>query len=657
MPQLSYLDKLNPQQLLAVEHGDDPVLVLGSAGSGKTHTVAARAGHLIVKGAQPARMMLLTFTHQAAKEMRRRAARIAKGALAEGGKGPTVTFPWSGTFFSIGQKLLRIYGGRIGLSTTSTILTRSDAEDLMHMVSQKIKFKAQPSRFPGKETCLAIHSRMNNSGENLTTVLEQHYPWCLDSERQLRKLFAAYAAEKKAQNVRDFDDLLLHWVELLKHPKLAREIGDRFDHVLVDNYQDTNKLQAEILLGMKPDGRGLTVVGDDVQPIYILRPVEVRNILDFSNQFDPPATIVTLEQNYRSTQPILAASNAVIGLARERSTKNLSSKRKGGKEPSLVTVTDEADQAAYVAKQVLSNLNEGRPLRQQAVLFPSALHSDRLELELARQKIPYKKIGGASLLDAAPVKDISAVLCWAENPADRVAGLRVLQLLPWLDPVNAGKILHGLEGRGLTTTPSDVESPLNSEKAWRDLVKLMKRLHRGKAEWPAEVDLVRAWYQPHLERRYDEADARAADLDQLKAIAGSFASRRTFLTDLTLNPQCTTNTIGATQPSEDDFLTLSTIHAAKGQEWRSVFVLNAIEGGIPSSTSTSDDDIELERRLLYVAMTRAKDELVLVTPWRLPAGQYDAFGGSNVTATRTRFIPDGILNQFEQLTWPAVARR
>ena len=337
---------------------------------------------------------------------------------------------WAGTFHGIGARLLRDYAEQIGLDPAFTIHDREDSADLMNLVRHELGFSKTESRFPTKGTCLAIYSRASTPRCRSTRCCGTSFPGAPDWAAQLRDLFAAYVEAKQAQNVLDYDDLLLYWAQTISEPALAEDIGGRFDHVLVDEYQDTNRLQSSILLALKPDGRGLTVVGDDAQSIYSFRAATVRNILDFPSAFSPPAEIVTLDRNYRSTQPILAAANGVIDLASERFTKNLWTERQSAERPQLVSVRDEADQARYIVERVLENREAGTALKQQAVLFRTSHHSGPLEVELTRRNIPFVKFGGLKFLDSAHVKDMLALLRFAQNPRDRVAGFRLLQLLP-----------------------------------------------------------------------------------------------------------------------------------------------------------------------------------------------------------------------------------
>ncbi|HEX7935169.1 MAG TPA: ATP-dependent helicase, partial [Paraburkholderia sp.] len=457
----AWLAKLNDAQREAVEFGADTphappgaLLVIAGAGSGKTNTLAHRVANLVVKGADPRRILLLTFSRRAALEMTRRVTRIAtaalgtRAALAQG-------LTWSGTFHGVGARLLREYAELIGLAPAFTINDREDSADLMNLVRHELGLSAKERRFPAKGACFAIYSRVVNTGASLGQVLESAFPWCREWEADLRMLFAAYVDAKQKQSVLDYDDLLLYWSHMAAEPAIAADLSARFDHVLVDEYQDTNRLQASILLALKPDGRGLTVVGDDAQSIYSFRGATVRNILDFPAQFDPPATRVTLERNYRSTEPILAASNAVIELASERYTKNLWTDKASAQRPRLVTVADEADQARYVVEQVLEAREQGMKLKSQAVLFRAAHHSAALEIELTRRNIPFVKFGGLKFLDSVHVKDVLAVLRWAENPRDRVAGFRVVQLLPGVGPATAAKVLDEIAARAGAGNPAD----------------------------------------------------------------------------------------------------------------------------------------------------------------------------------------------------------
>ncbi len=664
MPRSDTLASLNAGQRRAVEHGiagpgaidGGPLLIIAGAGSGKTQTLAHRVAHLIANGADPGRILLLTFSRRAAAEMRRRVERI----LDAGGNQTSsrIAIGWSGTFHAVGARLLREFAHSIGLDPAFTIHDREDSSDLMNLVRHQLGFSEQEQRFPLKATCLAIYSKAVNSGQPLDLLLRQHFPWCAAFEEELRRLFEAYVEAKQAQHVLDYDDLLLYWAELMKLPGLASEVGGLFDHVLVDEYQDTNAIQAAILLALKPNGKGLTVVGDDAQSIYGFRAANVRNILDFPKQFQPPAAMVTLDRNYRSTVPILNAANAVIALAKERFTKDLWSDRGSSEKPSLVAVRDDSGQAGFVVERVLVNREAGMLLKEQAVLFRTSYHSAVIEIELSRRNIPFVKFGGLKFLEAAHIKDLLAILRWAENPLDRMTGFRVLQLLPGVGPGTAGKLLDRLAGRSAIELLTSFQPPTRSAEDWPAFTSLMQQLWTRAAEWPAEIDLVRQWYQPYLEQKFADAIVRAGDLDQLAKIAAGCATRQEFLTDLTLDPPRATSDEAGKPLLDEDYLILSTIHSAKGQEWKTVFILNVVDGCIPSDLATgTSDEIEEERRLLYVAMTRAKDDLNLIVPQRFYTHQQARSGDRHVYAGRSRFIPANLASHFTRVSWPSAGEK
>ncbi len=650
-------DTLNPDQRRAVMHGDGekapgPLLIIAGAGSGKTNTLAHRVAHLVVGGADPGRILLMTFSRRAANAMTRRVERIVARALPATSAPPTLG--WSGTFHGIGARLLREYAAAIGLDPAFTIHDREDSADLMNLTRHELGLSHTEKRFPTKATCLSIYSRTVNQEAELGAVLTQSFPWCAAWQDELTRLFGAYTEAKQSQNVLDYDDLLLYLAAMLEEKAIAEEIGGRFDHVLVDEYQDTNRLQASILTALKPDGRGLVVVGDDAQSIYSFRAATVRNILDFPQSFSPPATIVTLERNYRSTQAILAASNAVIGQAQERYAKELWSERASGDRPALVVTADEADQARYVVERVLQNREGGMALKTQAVLFRAAHHSGQLEIELTRRNIPFVKYGGLKFLDTAHVKDVLALLRFAENPRDRISGFRALQLLPGIGPSSAADVLDRLaEGSEAGAALAAWQPPSRAAADWPGFAGLAADLRGGRAGWPAEMERVRLWYEPHLERIHEDAVIRRNDLLQLEQIAAGYPSRERFLTELTLDPPDAVSDEAGPPHLDEDYLILSTIHSAKGQEWTSVFVLNGIDGCIPSDLGVgSPEEIEEERRLLYVAMTRAKDELDIMVPQRCYVTQQRRGGDRHLYAQRTRFIPEAILPFFRASLWP-----
>src|SRR5512135_1435952 len=454
-----------------------PLLVIAGAGTGKTSTLAHRVAHLLLEGVAPERLLLLTFSRRAAIEMTRRAQHVVAEVLqsTRNAAAPaSLRLQWSGTFHAIGNRLIREYASRLGLDPSFSVLDRSDAADLMDVVRHRLGLSQTGQRFPRKDTCLGIYSHRINTQQPLRHTLETAYPWCLDWEEALTGLYRAYVEEKLAQQALDYDDLLLYWRVMMQDDALASEIGARFDHVLVDEYQDTNALQAEILHRLKPSGAGVTVVGDDAQAIYSFRGATVENILEFPERFSPPAHVVVLEENYHSTQAVLDAANALMADGGRQYRKFLRSVRGAGARPQLVVVQDEQGQATYVVDRVLETREGGVPLRRQAVLFRNADHSDVLELELMRRNVPFVKYGGLKFLEAAHVKDLLAVLRWADNPRNRIAAFRVLQLLPGMGPANAQRVCDAFESAAFAWPAlAACAVPAATREQWSALVQLL----------------------------------------------------------------------------------------------------------------------------------------------------------------------------------------
>ena len=465
---------LNDQQRSAVLHGSEPLLVIAGAGTGKTATLAHRVAHEIATGVEPGRILLLTFTRRAAAEMLRRVDDILVRQQAQTssqagpkviGRTPTSTKVWGGTFHAIANRLLRMHGRSIGLDPAFTILDRADAEDLMGMIRTELGLAKSDRRFPLKSTCTDIYSRCVNARESVEHAVETHFPWCKSEVDDLRRLFEAFVDHKQERAVLDYDDLLLFWHGLLSEPHAARSIRSRFDHVLVDEYQDTNRLQAEILRLLCPRGDNLTVVGDDAQAIYSFRAATVHNILEFPRQF-PNTRVVTLEQNYRSTQPILDTTNEVMVDAAERHAKTLWSSRPGGAKPQFVSCHDENEQTDFVVRSILEHREAGLPLRRQAVLFRASHHSLALEMELARRNIPFRKYGGLRFIETAHVKDLLAFLRLAENPRDLMAGTRVLMLMPGVGPKKARGLLDTIVATPPPTAGTDASEGRGAFSPW-----------------------------------------------------------------------------------------------------------------------------------------------------------------------------------------------
>jgi len=646
---------LNDEQRAAVLHGrgaaggPPPLLIIAGAGSGKTLTLASRVARLVLDGADPQRILLLSFSRRAAQSLERRVGRLLHQALGFGATQPPPALPWSGTFHGVGARLLRDYAPRIGLEAGFTIADRGDSEDLLGLLRHEQGLSKTHARFPLKGTCLAIYSRVVNSQQPLEQVLRQHFPWCAAWPAELKALFRAYVAAKQAQAVLDYDDLLLYWSHLLDDAALAQEIGHRFTHVLVDEYQDTNRLQARVLQRLKPDGRGLAVVGDDAQAIYAFRAAEVRNILDFPQQFEPPAAVLTLQRNYRSSQPILQACNALIAEAPERFAKTLWSDRTDGSAPQLVSLADEAAQASWVADQVLLQREGGLALKRQAVLFRTSHHSAALELELVRRNIPYLKFGGLKFLEAAHVKDLLSLLRWAQNPRGQMAGFRVAQLVPGLGPASARRLVSALaQAAAPAEALAAFKPPLAASVPWDGLRDCLLGLRE--APWPAAFDLALQWYLPQLQRLYEDATVRRADLEQLARLARGHGTREAFLAELTLDPPEATSDEAGPPHRDEDYLILSTIHSAKGQEWTAVYVLNVVDGCMPADMAAGNaDELEEERRLLYVAMTRAQHQLQLLVPQRFYVTQQSARGDRHLWGGLSRFITPRAAGHFERV--------
>ncbi|MBV8526724.1 MAG: ATP-dependent helicase [Candidatus Dormibacteraeota bacterium] len=639
---------LNEQQRAAVEHRSGPLLVIAGAGTGKTMTLAHRVAHLIDCGTPPERILLLTFSRRAAAEMLSRAQSLTR----DGGTRRV----WGGTFHAVAAHLLRLHGRAVGVQPDFTVLDRSDTADLLNLVRSALTETYERKRFARKETLADIYSRTVNAGAPLREVLQRCFPWCAADRGAIASIFTAYTQRKRASNVLDFDDLLLFWRALMASPA-AERVAERFDHVLVDEYQDVNALQAAILAGLHRTIADVFVVGDDAQAIYSFRSATVDHILDFPRLFEG-TRIVPLEQNYRSTSPLLAASNAVIALARARHEKTLVAVRPGGVRPQLITCRDELAQSDAVCDSVLRLREQGIALHRQAVLFRTSHHSDLLEIELGRRNIPFVKYGGLKFLEAAHVKDVLALLRVLDNPRDAVSWFRVLQLLEGVGPVHASRLMTSIGVDGAATTPSplralvegDVVVPDAARPSMTALRALIDELsvERDPVPLASQIERIRRFCEPVFARLYGNAEVRLRDVDQLAVLAAASPSRTAFLTDIALDPPGATSDLAGPPLLDEDYLILSTIHSAKGGEWDAVRIIHAADGMIPSDMATGDAaSIEEERRLLYVAMTRARDVLEVYFPLRYhrrPRGAGDAHAYSQLT----RFIPDGVLGLFDE---------
>jgi len=667
MPTTSHLEKLNGPQRKAVTFGEalpenkgfksGPVLIVAGAGTGKTDTLAHRVAHLVINGVDPARILMLTFTRRAATEMRRRAHEIAKKALndALGGVSQTITqrLSWAGTFHAIGNRLLRHYARHLKLDPQFTVVDRADSADMLDGLRQELGYAAKEQRFPRKETCLQIYSYRVNTQRTLKDSLERQYPWCVQWEAELTRLFRAYVEQKQLASILDYDDLLLYWHIMMSEPRLAQHVSAHFDHILVDEYQDTNKLQAEILQALRPDGSGVAVVGDDAQAIYSFRAAAVENILGFPDRFKPRAEVITLAQNYRSTQEVLDVSNALMAEGPRQYRKHLLSIRGNGARARLVTVDELQTQAEYVCSEILRRRESNVPLRRQAVLFRSSSHSDILEIELGKRKLPFTKYGGLKFLEAGHIKDILGVRRWADNPRNILAAFRIIQILPGMGPANARKAIEHLQAGGHSLQALRAFTPPPAATSgFQKLLDLLAALAEPQRQWQGQVNLVREWYRPHLERLYEHFHTRIGDLDQLELLAGQYPSRERFLTELTLDPPNATSDLAGHPVLDEDYLTLSTIHSAKGMEWDTVYVLNVVDGSFPSEFATGRQEmIDEERLLLYVALTRAQNDLLLVAPLKFHLTNQSRQGDAHVYGGRSRFLTEKVLKQLDAATF------
>ncbi len=649
-PQADFLAALNANQRAAAEHGHGPLLVVAGAGTGKTKTLAARVACLIRTGADPRTVLLLTFTRRAAGEMIRRAGQVVGESIAAG--------VWGGTFHATAHRLLRIHSQALGLASSFTVMDQGDAEDLLHLIRTDFGLHQAKTRFPRKGTLLAIYSRCVNTGEPLEQALAERFPWCHGHLDEIKHIFREYNDRKGQRGLLDYDDLLLYWDQALEVPGAADAIAGRFQHVLVDEYQDTNPIQASLLRKLwgriqkvhGPAGRpcSIMVVGDDAQSIYSFRGATVENILRFPDDF-PGTTTVTLDQNYRSTSPILEASNAVMRAARRRFTKDLWSERSVGLRPALVTCANEIEQSTFVADRLLEHREEGIALTRQAVLFRAGHNSDALEVELSRRNIPFVKWGGLKFLEAAHIKDLLAFLRVLENPRDELSWMRVLQMLDGIGPGRARQAIEHVQQAG-TVFPSlrTWKAPNAARSQIEALADLLCGLAGQTPEpaLPVQIDRVRRFYLPILERRYEAPEMRLRDLDQLELLAQQATSRAAFLADLTLDPPASTGDLAGPPLLDEEYTVLSTIHSAKGCEWDIVYLIHAADGILPSDMSVGDAELEEERRLLYVAMTRARDRLYVTFPLRYYHRRH-ALGDAHSFAQLSRFLPPELFPLFD----------
>jgi DNA helicase-2/ATP-dependent DNA helicase PcrA len=643
-----WLAGLNEAQRRAVLHEDGPLLILAGAGTGKTRTLVCRLARLLATGTEPERILLVTFSRRAAEEMIRRV-----GALTDADVARRVD---AGTFHAVAYRLLRRYGAAVGLGDGFSVLDQSDASELMALVRAEVlgtdpEHDELKRRFARPDTLVSVYSRVVNGLVGLEEVLHGFFPWCGPDIDRIRQVFDAYTARKRVGALLDFDDLLLYWRAAAGAPGLGSALAGLYDHVLVDEYQDTNVLQAEILRSLRGGNDRLTVVGDDAQAIYSFRAATVRNLLDFTVHY-PGAATVALEHNYRSTQPILDLANAVVADLGEGFAKSLWTTRPGGPRPVLATCPDEASQADAVCDVVLEHRERGVALREQVVLFRSGHHSDLLEVMLRRRRIPFVKYGGLRFLEAAHIRDLVALLRLLDNPWDELAWHRVLLLLDGVGPARVRRLVDELgvhprrDGGGdpvARLACADRPSLGRGEPAARSLAAALVDCRTTARTPGAEIERLRVALDPIVRHRYQHGEVRVRDLDRLGQLAAGSPSRGRLVADLTLDPPASTGDLAGPPHLDDDYLVLSTVHSAKGGEWHAVHLIHAADGMFPSDLATgSAEGVDEERRLFYVALTRAREHLHIYAPLRYHHSRGHGWGDRHGYAPRTRFLPPSL---------------
>ncbi len=601
--------ELNPRQRQAVESLDGPHLVIAGAGSGKTRTLVYRVANLVLRGVHPESILLLTFTRRAAQEMLRRAT----GLLDERCRRVS-----GGTFHSFANLTLRRWAEPLGYSNSFTIIDRADCVDLIGILRTEGAFERKGRRFPRADTLLKLYSKEINTNRPLQQLIEDEYSQFQGDVESITELRTRYGERKQQMNVMDYDDLLVNLRKLLAEHKAARrKLGATYRYVMVDEYQDTNRLQAHIGALLAAAHGNIMVVGDDAQSIYGFRGADFRNIIDFPKIFPQTRTIL-LEQNYRSIQPILDLGNAILEQAREKYSKTLFTRLEGDRKPVLLRTIDDYSQAEFICDKVLALREEGVPLQEIAVLCRAAWHTNTLELELGNRNIPFRKFGGLRFVEAAHVKDVSALLKLGTNPLDAAAWFRILQFFEGIGAKTARRLGDAVVDRGgdleTLVTPKVAKRKYGSDLA--TLKQLLEDVAEDELSLHDRLDRVLVQYRRWMPKKYDDAPRRARDLEALEVIAGRYDQLEQFLSDLAIDPpdfRRPEAVLGG--DSEDEWMTLSTIHSAKGLEWHTVFLVQLNMGRFPGYQSLQDaDQYEEERRLLYVAVTRAKSNLFLIKP-------------------------------------------
>ncbi len=621
---IDYQAELNPAQYQAVTTLEGPILVIAGAGSGKTRTLVYRLAYLVEQGVDPSAILLLTFTRKAAREMLTRAVHLLDRPL-----GQVV----GGTFHGVCYLWLRQYGQRLGYPKGFTVMDRSDQGDLLQMLKERLGFKQLSGPFPRKETMADILSAVVNKDLSLDGLLARDYPQFLEQRDHLAQMAAAYQDEKRRHGLLDYDDLLLEGRRLLlEHEDVRHHLSRRFEYLMVDEYQDTNRLQAELVQLLAFTHKNVMAVGDDSQSIYSFRGANFHNIMDFPRLFSG-TQIIKLEENYRSTQPILDLANAIIAGARDKYTKCLFTRRADGVRPRLFRAATENEQSRLVVAQVQALQQEGIPLNKIAVLIRAGYHSFDLEIELVRASIPFMKFGGFKFMESAHIKDLLAHLRVVANPKDTMSWNRLLLLVPGVGRQTCNKFNAQVQGdfdlaAGIKWLRQQRRPP-----GLKDLADLMETLNLPSQTLMSRINLALAYYEPLAKARYDDYPKRLKDLEHLLAITARYKELQTFLNDLTLEPP--SSLADVVRPTHE-YLTLSTVHSAKGLEWDAVFILWAAEGRFPAFYSQErDEDLEEERRLMYVAATRARNYLAVI----FPTIGYNKQFGMTVNSP-SRFIAD-----------------
>lgn len=632
---VNYEEDLNEAQLEAVKSKDGPILVIAGAGSGKTKTLTYRVARLIEDGIKPENILLLTFTKKAAAEMLSRATIVLDNRCEKVA---------GGTFHSFANIILRKYSKLLGLKNNFTIMDRADCEDVInHIVGQL--FPKKEKRFPKKSTLLDIYSKSINKVTPTKQIIADEFPQFAHCEDKIIEVHKAYVAYKRENSVLDYDDLLLYIKLLLENNDgLRKRLSNEYKYIMVDEYQDTNTLQADVIRLLASEHNNIMAVGDDAQSIYSFRGANYRNILDFPRLFEN-TKIIKLEQNYRSTQNILKLTNEIISKAKEKYTKNLFSDIVSPQVPALICAKDTQMEADFICQRILELLDEDISLSDICVLTRNARMSYNLEIELSKRAIPFQKFGGPKFMETAHIKDVVAHLRVILNPDDVISLTRILLLLKGVGASTVNNIMPIIKG---DLKPDIKLLPSNKSQSLTPLFNTLGQLRDySTTKKPEEiVSAVINYYRPILKDKYDDFSKREKDLDHFEYLSTQYSNLEDFISDLALEPPDASVEGMYKKNSDDEALTISTIHSAKGLEWDSVFIIGAVDGRFPSAYSfNSEEEMDEELRLMYVATTRAKNNLYIT----YPVDMYD-YSMNMVLSKPSRFldgIPDDILERWD----------